>query len=204
VAQPGLVRQFGPDRHRLAEDLIQADPPVVGAGPAVRHYFWNGEIISRRETERAIRASLSAFSEFGVGQWVIQLREGEQFVGSAGLLTADDPFFDRELLPADQDLVELIFALLPAYRRRGYATEAVQAVLDFAFNTAVLSRVVAIADTPNIGSIRVLEKVSMPRTAIQIFGRVYPGTVSKPGIGKVADGTVLASFSSLLPGTLSG
>lgn len=47
------------------------------------------------------------------------------------------------------------------YWGRGLATEAGRAVIDFAFGEAGLSRLVAIADVPNLASIRVMQKLGM-------------------------------------------
>jgi RimJ/RimL family protein N-acetyltransferase len=132
--------------------------------------FWDGKKISRDEAERAVAASISAFSKFGFGQWVILLKGQPPLIGSAGLLLPDHPFYDREVLPEDQGIVELIFAILPDYRGHGYATEAVRAVLEFSFKIGSIKRVVAIADTPNVASIRILEKVGMERERCMTIG----------------------------------
>jgi ribosomal-protein-alanine N-acetyltransferase len=49
---------------------------------------------------------------------------------------------------------------------QGYATEAWQAVLSFAFETAGIHRVYATADSRNIASMRVLEKLGMSREGV--------------------------------------
>lgn len=49
---------------------------------------------------------------------------------------------------------------------RGYATEAWNAVLDYAFERAALHRVYATADSRNLASIRVLEKLGMSREGV--------------------------------------
>lgn len=46
---------------------------------------------------------------------------------------------------------------------RGYATEAAQAIVGYAFDTLGLNRVVAHCLTRNVGSARVMEKVGMQR-----------------------------------------
>jgi len=49
----------------------------------------------------------------------------------------------------------------PAHQGRGYATEASRALLDFAFETMGLHRVVGRAEARNLASARVLEKLGM-------------------------------------------
>jgi len=60
---------------------------------------------------------------------------------------------------------EIWFKFDPAYWNKGYATEAVNAILEFGFNTLQLHRIEAGCATGNIGSIKVLEKVRMIREA---------------------------------------
>lgn len=60
---------------------------------------------------------------------------------------------------------ELGFVVHPAHQRRGYATEAARPILDFAFNTLGLHRVVGRTEARNIASARVLEKLGMRREA---------------------------------------
>jgi RimJ/RimL family protein N-acetyltransferase len=60
---------------------------------------------------------------------------------------------------------EIGFIVHPAHQRKGYATEAARPMLDFAFDTAGLHRVVGRTEARNIGSARVLEKLGMRREA---------------------------------------
>ncbi len=79
------------------------------------------------------------------------------------------------------DDVDVGFAFLPAHWSKGYAAEAAAAVLAHGRTTLALTRVVAITQADNLGSIRVLEKlgftfermIRMPgeMVEIQLFGR---------------------------------
>jgi RimJ/RimL family protein N-acetyltransferase len=60
---------------------------------------------------------------------------------------------------------EIGYTVHPAHQRRGYATEAARPVLDFAFSTMGLHRVIGRAEARNIASTRVLEKLGMRREA---------------------------------------
>jgi RimJ/RimL family protein N-acetyltransferase len=57
--------------------------------------------------------------------------------------------------------VELLYGIAPAEWGRGFATEAAQAMLRFGFEELGFDRVLAGADTPNIASFRVMEKIGM-------------------------------------------
>jgi RimJ/RimL family protein N-acetyltransferase len=60
---------------------------------------------------------------------------------------------------------EVGFVVHPAHQRRGYATEAARPMLDFAFATMGVHRVVGRTEARNTGSARVLEKLGMRREA---------------------------------------
>jgi RimJ/RimL family protein N-acetyltransferase len=58
---------------------------------------------------------------------------------------------------------ELGFVVHPAHQRKGYATEAARPMLDFAFGTMGLHRVIGRTEARNIGSERVFQKLGMRR-----------------------------------------
>jgi RimJ/RimL family protein N-acetyltransferase len=55
----------------------------------------------------------------------------------------------------------LFYAISPRYQGQGFATEAAQALLDYAFQHLHLKRVVATTDTDNLASIGVMKKLGM-------------------------------------------
>lgn len=65
--------------------------------------------------------------------------------------------------PDEQGIVEMGYEVLPAYRHQGYAFEAVQALVDWAFNQPALKRIIAHSPQNNTASIRILEKLGMQR-----------------------------------------
>lgn len=58
---------------------------------------------------------------------------------------------------------ELGWVMHPAYQRRGYASEAACALLDYSFIERHMHRVVATCQPENIASYRVMEKIGMRR-----------------------------------------
>jgi RimJ/RimL family protein N-acetyltransferase len=77
---------------------------------------------------------------------VVERSTGE-VIGTAG-------FFG----PPRDGLVEIGYGIVPSRRRRGYAAEAVHALLGLAAAQPGVSEVVAHAEADNVASIRVLEK----------------------------------------------
>lgn len=72
-------------------------------------------------------------------------------------------------------MVEIGYAVVPAYRRRGLATEAARGLIDHAFSHAHIRRVDAHTLAERNASTRVLEKAGMKRV----------GTLSDPDHGEI-------------------
>lgn len=84
----------------------------------------------------------------GWGVWIAIQRQEHTIVGDAGFKGRPDR--DGE--------VEIGYGTAPAYRRRGYATEAVDALVRWAFSHIEVKRVVAECAPDNAASIRVLAR----------------------------------------------
>ncbi len=57
--------------------------------------------------------------------------------------------------------VDIGFALLPRYERKGYGYEAARATMKYAKSNLGLSRIVAITNKNNVQSIHLLQKIGM-------------------------------------------
>ncbi|MBO6758096.1 MAG: GNAT family N-acetyltransferase [Roseibium sp.] len=84
---------------------------------------------------------LPPFSDSGFGLWVTELSASADPIGLCGLVK-------RDTLPGP----DLGYAFLPAYRRKGYAREAAEAVLYHAAHIIGLQNVLAIVDPENAPS----------------------------------------------------
>jgi RimJ/RimL family protein N-acetyltransferase len=93
---------------------------------------------------------LDMYARLGFGLYLVELKNGGTPIGICGLIK-------REAL-AD---VDIGFAYLPEFQRRGYALEAARAVLTHARNDYALKRIVAITSPRNRSSIRLLAKLGM-------------------------------------------
>ncbi|GAA0614668.1 GNAT family N-acetyltransferase [Virgibacillus siamensis] len=82
--------------------------------------------------------------------WTIREKQTDQFIGLISIG-----------LHHDSNEVELSYQLLPDWWGRGYATEAVQSIIQFAFDELNLSRLVAETQTANTPSCRLLERAGM-------------------------------------------
>ncbi|RYZ72972.1 MAG: N-acetyltransferase [Lysobacteraceae bacterium] len=132
--------------------------------------------VLRLETDRLRLYELSA--EFATdATFIFQLLNEPSFlsnIGDRGVHSLEDAraYLLKGPRPGLQD-VDLGYALLPAFWGRGYAAEAAAAVLADARARLGLSRIVAITDPANQGSIRVLEKLGFGFESLVQLG---PGT----------------------------
>src|SRR6266480_2361984 len=88
------------------------------------------------------------------GGWVqfsVEERTSGLLVGDVGLSPAD----------GEPGVIKVGYTIDPRFQSRGYATEAVKALIDYAFTTLDADIVRAYAGAENSPSIRVMEKVGM-------------------------------------------
>ncbi len=116
------------------------------------------------------------------GDRAIIRQENNALIGLCGI----DPWVWRytkkqqypSLFPDPNDLAttsiefELGYALKEAYRGKGYATEAVQCLIDFAFNEAKISRILARTEIANVRSTAMMRRVGMETVVNPEWGGV--------------------------------
>jgi ribosomal-protein-alanine N-acetyltransferase len=96
-------------------------------------------------------AAEPADERFGV--WLMIERDTNTVVGDIGFLG-----------PPDAGTVEIGFSVVPDRRRRGYATDATRALIDWAFRDAGVREVVARSEPENEASARVLRAAGFAQT----------------------------------------
>jgi RimJ/RimL family protein N-acetyltransferase len=145
IQTPLAVLQKRLERDTFTADVVLPDGPVRVTFPAE----WPGEALKLFPT--MIEEYGRAPGDVPWGGMVIDRGEWVA-VGQMG-------FRDR---PVD-GVVEVGYGINPSYRNRGYATEMVRALTDWALAQPTVSRVVAECRPDNVGSIRVLEKTGFER-----------------------------------------
>jgi RimJ/RimL family protein N-acetyltransferase len=85
----------------------------------------------------------------------IYVQTGEQLVGDLGI----------HFLPPDNVQTEIGFTVSPTFQRRGYAAEAVEALVTYLFQTLQKHRIVASVDPRNTASVAFLEKLAFRKEA---------------------------------------
>ena len=100
----------------------------------------------------------------GYGYWSVTERETGRFVGQAGL--AD---FKRDMTPCIEGVPEAGYVFSPACHGKGYATEAMTAVMKWADDVLKAERSCAIINPDNHASIRVAQKLGFDRSEATEF-----------------------------------
>ena len=86
-------------------------------------------------------------------QLAVCLKEG-QMIGDIGIHFIDDKY-----------QIEIGYTLSPEHHGRGYASEAVNAIIDYAFNELKKHRVIASVDPDNVSSVKLLERTGFRKEA---------------------------------------
>jgi RimJ/RimL family protein N-acetyltransferase len=144
VTERLVLRAHRPDDFE-ASFAMWADPGVVrfiGGVPSTETQAWSRLLVYA-----------GLWSLLGYGYWAIEERDGGAFAGEAGL--AD---FRREIDPAMRGVPEAGWVLATRAHGKGYATEAVQAILNWADATLAADRTCALIAPENAASIRVALK----------------------------------------------
>jgi RimJ/RimL family protein N-acetyltransferase len=90
----------------------------------------------------------------GYGYWAVEERATARFVGEMGF--AD---YHRAVSPALKDTPELGWVLSPAVHRRGLATEALSAIIEWGDRNFTARRTACIVAPENLASLRVAKKL---------------------------------------------
>jgi aminoglycoside 6'-N-acetyltransferase len=125
---------------------------VYRSDPMVRRYQGWGD------TDAAtVRAQIEEMAGRAPGEpdgWVqftVEERDGGRLVGDVGLSPAED----------EPGVIKIGYTIDPAFQGRGYATEAVRALVAYAFDTLGADVVRAYASAENVPSHRVAERAGL-------------------------------------------
>jgi RimJ/RimL family protein N-acetyltransferase len=139
-------------RHFMDADLAlfmayRNDPEVA------KYQSWEGisepEALAFLQEQKGVQPGVP-------GQWfqiAIELKETGMLVGDCALKIEEH----------DERQAEIGYSLSRAYQGRGIASEAVSCVLEYAFVTLGLHRVIAITDCENAASVALLERLGLRR-----------------------------------------
>jgi len=145
--------------HALYMETGWADPSLSEAANRDRRRAW---------LEWTVRSydELLALTQPPYGERAVILQATGAFIGLVGLVPLLAPFgqlpsFGGRAQAKFEPAVGLFWSILPAQRRRGYASEAASALASWAFENLNLARLLAGTDHDNTASIAVMRRLGM-------------------------------------------
>ena len=140
----------------ILRDLQESDLPALIAmnqDSDVMQYF--PKPYSQAESLRLYQGIQDEVKAYGYSLWAVEEKTSQEFIGLVGLHHSDLRIF------AGKEAVEIGWRLRKEFWNHGYATEAAQACLDFAFQQASLSEVYSFTSLLNLPSQKVMQKLGM-------------------------------------------
>ncbi|REF01138.1 GNAT family N-acetyltransferase [Thermomonospora umbrina] len=138
--------------------------------PRVARFLFDDTPPTSEQVVAIIEAARRDFAAVGYGVWTLRPvdREGpgRELTGTTGLRRLEE-----EGRPGDDADVEILYSLRPDRWGRGLAAEAAEAVLEHAFATLGLPRVLARADEGNTASVALALRLGLRPTGTE------PGTL---------------------------
>ncbi|MCW3847691.1 GNAT family N-acetyltransferase [Sphingomonas sp. LB-2] len=143
-----LILRVPEPRDRLALHAIFADAQVMADLAPVKDAAGSDATLAKHD----------AYRGEGLGFWVVERREDGAVVGFCGLKRGDahNPIAGE---------IEAGWIIDKPYWRQGYAFEAMEAALAWAWANLDVARIVAITAAVNVKSQRLMERLGMTRLA---------------------------------------
>ena len=129
----------------------------INADPRVMAFFPNR--LTKQQSDQLANRVKSLISKNGYGFWALELLETGTFIGFVGL----NPISTDSGIP-HAPMMEIGWRIDADYWGKGYAPEAAQLALNFAFNQLKLDAVYSFTSVLNIPSQRVMQKIGMKNT----------------------------------------
>ena len=161
---------FETDRLRLRRSVVEDAEAIFteyGQDLEVTMYLTWRPTGKLRDTREHLRASDEAWREGTAFGWVILRKADDQLLGAVGVRV-------------DGHKVELGYVLAKRFWGKGYMTEAVRAVVNWAIKEENVYRVWAVCDVENPASARVMEKAEMQREGILRCWTIHPNRSDEP------------------------
>lgn len=141
--------RLGPweDRHIPPFAELNADPEIMRFFPGTLTY---------EETEHMVARMRSHYARHSWTFFAVELQDTNEFAGMVGL---NNVGYETPFTPA----VEIGWRIARQHQRKGYAMEAADACLAFAFETLGRNEIVSFTPEQNQPSWRVMERLGMVR-----------------------------------------
>mgnify|MGYP002624567669 CR=1 FL=1 len=145
--------------HQLKVDVGWVNPHISKTQQFILQEHWLNWTILNTE-------QLAKLDQPPYGDRAVVLKENGKLIGSVGLVPCLDvygqlPYFGRQQNCLATPEVGLLWIIDPAQQNKGYATEAAQSLIDFAFGSMRLHRLIATTEDDNLASQAVMGKLGM-------------------------------------------
>lgn len=127
----------------------------LDSNPEVHRFLGNKPVKTIEESRMYIENIRQQYLDNGTGRWAVILKETSEFLGWSGIKLI------KESVNNHQDFYEIGYRFIQKHWGKGYATEAGQAFVDYAFNEMKVESLYAYADAGNENSKRILEKLGL-------------------------------------------
>lgn len=126
--------------------------------PEIMRYISNGKVKTPEETRETIERVMQRWQQYGFSWWAICDKHSNEVVGAACL---------QHLANQDGAPLEIGWRLNANHHGKGYATEAAQAIVQFAVEQIGANYLVAVADPENQASQKVMQRLGMKHKGIE-------------------------------------
>jgi RimJ/RimL family protein N-acetyltransferase len=161
VRSSGIASKSSPEQRiiinterMILREFAQSDVEVLAqilSLPEVMQFSPAGAL-SFDMTAAKMQSYIDSYQEYGYGKWAVIHRQTGRLIGYCGIAVEQiDGNIENELG----------YRFDPEFWGQGLATEAASACLEYAFNTLHFEYVLAIVESENIASVRVLQKIGM-------------------------------------------
>jgi len=131
---------------------------ALDSNPEVHKYLGNKPITNKEQAQANIDNIKSQYIERGIGRFAVIEKSSGAFIGWSGLKFNTG---EKERFGEKQDFYDVGYRLIESFWGKGYALESAIASLDFGFNELKLKTIVGTAETENIASNKILEKIGL-------------------------------------------
>jgi [ribosomal protein S5]-alanine N-acetyltransferase len=160
-----IIRAFQPDDLHAIHRILDR---TFGDGSKIADEEALNERRSWLEWSRLSAEWLPKMFQPPYGDRAVVLKQTSEVIGAVGLVPCFDVFeqipgLDRGGPPSADRVTEmgLFWAIDPDQQRQGYATEAAQALIDFAIQQLRVKRLIATTEYDNAASMGVMRKLGM-------------------------------------------
>ena len=165
-------------KHLLFRAIKRSDLDDIyeySANPNTSKYLLWGPHQSISDTREFIEIVLSKYKSGEYNDWAIVYKETGKMIGTCGFTRID----------TENNLAEIGYVLNPNFWGKGLATEAVEKVIEFAFNSLNINRVEAKFIFGNDASLAVMKKVGMTFEGYQRDALLVKGKYCTIGISSI-------------------